>query len=306
MYHAINKTALVYQQMSFYEVTKTLTDFGGELNGTQFTDQVRDNSSIATPCVGTFHTVNTNAVKIIFTAALSAAESTALDTLISNYVYAAPGLLNEVVISENPGQRRTEGYFDVKSYKVACGPNQISSVDIMFKYGIEVQGIHLFTKGTEDNDTVSVQVFPFIPNATPYQSTFGVLTADANIGDTVLNVSSPILSLFRVGFFMFLKTMDNDDDVGRAFKVDLVNNQITLENPLTKAYTAGDALTMAISMMDRKHVPPMDRESLYGSFNNRSSYISAYSIIRACYHNVHLSNSKLFIADVEYRYADPS
>lgn len=290
--------------MTFHMITKSkLTDFNNTLNPSQLHDLVVSQTSITTPFAGVF--VNGDTVSFAFTDPLSSPELDALNALIASYHYVAPRPDNEVVVAETTNERRTEGFFSVKSYKISALPNQITSTDIVFPYGIEAQGIHLITMGQPDNDTISVRMFPKLPGAAPFQNTFGVLAANVDAGDTVIPVASPALYGFRTGFRLLIGNNDLSSDVGMSSNVDYTNGTITLENPLTTGYTAGTPVQVGVTMMDRKHVPPFNTSNAYGSFNILSSYIGKESIVRVCYNNTSLTETRTFIADLEYRYADP-
>lgn len=85
-------------------------------------------------------------------------------------------------------------------------------------------------------------------------TTVGALTADADAGSTVLNVSSTVTDNIVVGHHLTLTDGANTDELGRVTAIDTVNDQVTVETATTNAFAAATPTYVQMTIMMIEHI----------------------------------------------------
>jgi hypothetical protein len=137
-----------------------------------------------------------------------------------------------------------------------------------------------FMAGTEHvGDSMNVMIDP--------DRVIGILTADANIGDTELSVSSagfahPALS---PGLEIKLDDTSNSEDLGRITGVDSVNFKLHVENGLTQNFLAGTQVIINVCIVKDAMVSQTKKAYIMGSKGIKSKELPSDIVMRFRYKN---------------------
>ena len=187
-------------------------------------------SSIVT-AVQTVQTNDTE-VGIVFKDALSATDQTILTALVAAHegvpLAKEPEIVRVFEDSSLLGDAKYQA--TTVTVDVAAGADTISTATITFPLPISLYSASWLHDSNMDTDVV---------NITAGENTIiGALTANASIGDTVLSVQKSVIENTQTGYNLNLWDGVNTNDLGRVLAIDTVNDQITIETPLTTAFTA--------------------------------------------------------------------
>lgn len=207
---------------------------------------------------------------------------------------------NRIVETRNPSSVTiseesvaTGGKYACACLKFTAPGNTITSESISFPMIISVLNGQLAVSSDMIGDSI---VWTVAPN-----TTVGALTANANIGDTVLNVSSTVTDNIQIGFDVTLTDGVNTDECGPVVAVDSVNGTITVQTALLYNFSA---VSPTYVQMTIKYV---DIElAIEGYFVIAGHKIGSASLPSnvpiTCYYNNTTMNSKRVVAYIEYLY----
>lgn len=141
------------------------------------------------------------------------------------------------------------------------------------------------------NDSIRVITSP--------NTVIGVITTDANISDTILNVSPTVLQYAAVGYDIKITHGIVTQELGRVKNVNTSNSQITVETPIsTSDFVTGSYLTLnAISI--RNHVFNYVGLHKFGAKGNRTKRIFA-TMPTTLYYTNQSVDPKPFYLRLEY------
>lgn len=150
----------------------------------------------------------------------------------------------EKVIINEESANKTGGYFKIESQAFDAPPNTITTYDFSYPIKMGVLAIKVPTNDNQEGDIMSVFLAP--------NTTIGVITSDANIGDTILNVSQTVINNIALGFYVNITDFVNSDELNRVIGINKVNNTITVETPVQTGFTAsGTYVQISINYMDK-------------------------------------------------------
>lgn len=174
-------------------------------------------------------------------------------------------------------------------------PGDISIHDYSYPMDLAIWKTEMMPDDENLGDTVTIAIAP--------DTIVGVLTQDANIGDTVLNVSTTVFTSGIVSKGVDIK-LDNtfySEEVGRVSNVDSLNFQITVETPLTQQFVAGSMVRVHICMVRDLEFHRSDKKVKVGDKGFKSKTLPAGTVIRGIYKNNDGLAKKLY-ATLEYYY----
>lgn len=191
----------------------------------------------------------------------------------------------KVLINEEsvPGQ----GCFKSESIKLSMAPNQVLVFDKTWPFDISPLAVTALCNEKHSGDSLQVDVSP--------NRTIGVLTADCNIGDTEITVSSTVIQYIKTGFLCKITDGVNISDLGLVINVDYKLNQISVETPLTSAFLASSPTYINMSV---RFLGPHDlggRPFTIGSTKIGASFVPKNEIVRMTYTNKSPSYKDLYI-----------
>lgn len=153
-------------------------------------------------------------------------------------------IIDEVSTSNITVNEDTDGYFETTtvSMLIPSGlPGSVTEHDVSWPMNILVWNTHITPTTPMIDDSMSVIASP--------ETIIGVLTVGTNIGDTVLNVNSTVIDNAYGGFLVTLDDGVNKDVVNRISGIDSINSQITVETPLSYAYSPGTPFKISIYLL---------------------------------------------------------
>lgn len=166
--------------------------------------------------------------------------------------------------------------------------------EIIFPMDIYIYQIKMFPYSHYSNeDIVDVIINP--------DYVCGALTADANIGDTVFNISETVFKYAtRPGWFIVTCNDGvNTENVGRVVGIDRTNNTITVENALTVAFNTGTLIQIDYYMMYKFEIFTTKNGIQSGASRIGGSLVYANTPIRLTYSNK-TDVPKTFLTQLEY------
>lgn len=260
-------------------VTKSkASDFGGLFNGNQMRDLIEADATITTVLL---HIIVTgDVIDMIFGAALSGAESTALDTIISNYTYVAPTpTVTEVKIMEE--EVKTGGRYRLVSHRFTAAASTTTTSDLSFPYDINV--VNGVTEGEAAHklDTFSVHVSP--------GTTIGTLTADATDTDTTVTVGDTVLENTFVGGHVDLTDGTNTTALLLIVGKDTTAKTLTMSTAIGHNFTAATPTYVRFTRVYADTVCVGSNQVDMGGNKIGATYIPKNTVIRFLYTNTQAS-----------------
>lgn len=272
--------------------TKSLaTDFSNQLNASQLQTNLEQEPLITKLLIGIM--MNNDDVDIIYAENLPAAEETALDNIVTNYVYKAPDISNQVLVKEE--DIKTGGHFQVKTIHVTAAANETKLHDISWPHDVNILSVSLYSTADMVGDKVSALIAP--------NTTIGAITADVATTDTTFTVQSSVVQNIRIGYLVTITDLTNTDECGVVTAIDLGAFTITVETAPTNAYLAATPtyIQMTVQMMVQHEMPGFDFVLILGESKIGASHIPANTTVRIKYENSTAAQKDL-IACVEYLY----
>jgi hypothetical protein len=153
-----------------------------------------------------------------------------------------------------------------------------------------------FAAGSEHiGDQIEIEVAPDL--------TIGALTADVNIGDTVLNVSSSVFDIVKKGYDVHLDDgVQAQERLGRCADFDRIAGTVTVETASTKAFSAATPTTVQISVyVTRGLVIYQPGRYVVGESKIGGTLVPANRVVRMWYYNAD-GTSKNFAVHFDYLY----
>ena len=206
-------------------------------------------------------------------------------------------IVNE--ISENTTTIKEEetptgGHFIQECWAFDCPANTETSYDIAYPYPVSSSGLFFETALNHKGDVLNCIMAP--------DAIIGTITSNVAIGDTIIHVSSTVLTYISVGFSvkLFNGTQHSCETV--VINKNLVNSTLTLQTPINLEFIASSPtfVKMYRYIVKNFEIGEPSRH-IIGSTKIGASYIPANTIARVKYQN-NGSESKRFIIRSEMLY----
>lgn len=267
------------------------SDFSGQINLTQFQNTIEKDVSITTSLLKT--ELQGDDVSVWFVSALSGAEQTALNNIVSVYAYEPELNVETVELLEE--EIKTGGHFQIKTVNFTAPATAVHSVDVSWPHPIGVLSVALYCKQANAGDKVTVVVAP--------DTIIGAIGANVAVSDTTFVVGSTVLQNLHVGYLVNLFDGVNSEDCGVMVSKDLSNSTITVSQGSTQAFSAASPtyVRMGVCMMDHHELPALDTVLKFGESKVGASHIPAGTTVRVLYDNQTAEQQDL-VACVEYLY----
>lgn len=122
--------------------------------------------------------------------------------------------------------------------------------------------------------------------AAPY-TTVGAITSNVTAGDTVINVSSGVITYMKVGYRVTLTDGTNTDELGYCREVNSISNTITVGTAAAHSFAAATPTYVQFSIGFTRapillHTP---REYVFGGGKMGASYVPKGAVNRIIYTN---------------------
>lgn len=136
---------------------------------------------------------------------------------------------NEVTISQKNAS--VNGKFHIESiYMGSCLPGELTTLIHTFDVTMSLHSLNFALNQASNGDLFSIQINPDTP--------LGLITSNASIGDTKINISKNILPYMHPGFYLTLTDGINTDGPYKILSFDSNANTVTLKKALTYNYLA--------------------------------------------------------------------
>ena len=205
------------------------------------------------------HTINENLTTIVATVS-------------SNQVEVTSGT---IIAQEN-----SNGYFETGHIEIAIPsgtPGTITSHDVTWPMDILLWRTLITPTTDMVGDYISVVASP--------NTTIGVLTAPASIGDTTFNVNSTVTANMKRGFLVNLYDGVNNNILGRCTNVNVKAGTITVQTATTNSFSAGTTYVQ-IGVFTLKDIFIADTATIdIGSKGAKGKLVNAGMILRVYYTN---------------------
>ena len=199
---------------------------------------------------------------------------------------------NKVVVQEE--EVPTGGNFRIESVTFDIPAGQTHAENKSWNYNVSVLDVFYVSTSDHVGDNIEIIVAP--------DTTIGVITANVDIGDTVINVSQTVIDYTMVGYNINLNDGVNNDNLGPVTSIDKDNLTITCTNPTTNAFSAVSPtyVVQNIYMLrDFEIGPPFHIPIGDGKIGGSS--IPAGTVVRVNYTNNGIV-TKRFVPYIEYLY----
>lgn len=180
----------------------------------------------------------------------------------------------------------TGGFFRSQGFVITTPSGQTNTLDVSWKYPVGVLTSKIQTDSTDIGNMVDAIVGP--------NTIVGILTTDAAVGDTVLNVNSTVTANAHLG----LEILINGEIVGEVISIE--TDTITITEPLAKAYANGSFVggqKRIIKAFNLGYLQGCD----IGNSKIGATYVPTGVITRIIYRN-NLQEEKALKFNVEYLY----
>lgn len=191
------------------------------------------------------------------------------------------GAVNEAAVKIDQEDIPTQGYYRLYGFQftAATGPNIDTSYDVTFPYPVNILTVTLEAGDENIGDIVNAVVGP--------GTVIGVITADVSIGDTIINVSSTVLSIIKMGFQATLSDGTQTDALGEVTNIDLINNQITVASAATLSFSASSPTYVQMTVLRvTNYYIHNTNATPWGNGSYGGSYLPANVIGRVIYTNM--------------------
>ena len=189
----------------------------------------------------------------------------------------------KVIAKEN-----SDGYFETTHVEMnipSGTPGDVSPNDVTWPMDILLWRTLITPTSDMIGDYISVVASP--------ETTVGVLTAPLVGGETVLNVNSTVTANMWRGFLVNIFDGVNKDVLGRCTNVDIGAGTITVETPVTNAFSAGTTYVQ-IGVFVLKDIYIADTSTIdIGLKGAKGKLIEANMILRVLYTNNSGTNKTL-------------
>ncbi len=210
----------------------------------------------------TGHTVNTNSVQII-------------NTVQSN----------EVVINQENNAPANRFY--VEALTVSSAGIGTTTASYTFNASISLYSLTIAVPTVTFGDKVSLSLNPNTP--------LGLITANVTAGDLVINVSSAVTKYIFPNMYIKLSDGTNTDANFKVISQNLVNNQITLLNPITNNYSSTNT-QIYLTYYAMYELPiVINKMYKFGSELINARNVPAGSVARVDYYNADASSKNIVI-----------
>lgn len=187
--------------------------------------------------------------------------------------------LVEILEQDNDPQRRLAGRYQITTLNMDVpegAPGEVTTKDFTFPIPISVLAAQLLATDNTVGDTVNFEVAP--------DTVIGILTANADVNDSLFIVSPTVSENTFVGAFLVITDGQSLDDLGRVLKV--ADNTVVTENVTTNAYSATSPtyVRQTVRMAHNFQVAAPGRVEI-GETKIGSSFIPANVVLRLRYEN---------------------
>lgn len=190
-------------------------------------------------------------------------------------------IVNTVTEDTRIVKESTNGYYQSEAIAMnipAGSTGDISSQDFTWPIDIQIWKNDLIALDNQIGDVVSVVINP--------DTNIGTLTSDANIGQTILNVSPTVTTIAVKGFNVALTDGVTKNELGLITYVDKVNSQITVSTPLTNNFLASAPTYVQISVVIVKNQPILKADTMFfGLKGLKYMEFAATDVMRVYYTN---------------------
>jgi hypothetical protein len=190
------------------------------------------------------------------------------------------------------GGSTTQGYFQTsgKTVNIPAAVGQTITVTT-FPYPIAPNYVVFLPTPNNAGDTVSIRTLPV---------TLGVLTAQANAGTRLVDMTIVPQVIFELGFLLQLTNGATTEIPGQIIAFDTTTNEATLSGPLVNTYPVGS--TVSVSAIRVNNMPLVNTNNIeVGSNRITSRDVPANTSFQIIYTNNN-GLSKTFSWYSEYMY----
>ena len=192
-----------------------------------------------------------------------------------------------------------QGFYQARSSKVivpAGNAGDITTYDFSHPMDISILEIGFNTTSNMVGDEISFVALP--------ETQIGVLTQDANISDTVLNVPSTTVNLPNLvkGMEIVIENVNNNptkEDLGRITAINKDTFQITVETASSQLFAAGTLVKINTYPLRNFVIQKADSEHTFGRKGVGAREIPANGVTRVVYTNNN-GQAKTFYINTEY------
>lgn len=188
-------------------------------------------------------------------------------------------ILESISTATFRAEENSEGYFETTHVVVNIPigtPGDITEHDVTWPMDITLWKTLLTPTSDMIGDSITVLAAP--------ETTIGVCTVNANIGDTTITVNSTVISNIQRGFLVTLFDGVNKNICGRCTAIDTVNGTITFQTPLTHNFLAGTYVQISIYVINNLRIIDTNTVDM-GAKGFKGKMINAGLILRIYYTN---------------------
>lgn len=205
----------------------------GTKNGVIATDALSAEITASTIATALDYVVTVgDAVEIWFKAAISGIDQTTLTLIVSMHegepLKPEP---TEVVVREEIYKTQSQYRAKGLNLNITALQGEKNWVDLSFPYHCNIFSCQYIHKDYMEGDVIDVIIAP--------DTLIGAITANVDIGDTVINVQPTVIDNLKIGYRVNLFTGVTSEEIGECIAIDSVNNQITVSKAATMPYMAG-------------------------------------------------------------------
>lgn len=230
----------------------------------------------------------------IFRAELPDADEDILNLIVSTHngeMERNPELVKIAEEDYKAAEVATQGHFQSTVIDIETTGDEVVEKDISFPYPVSLFSAEWLVDAEHKGDRSEFHIAP--------NTIVGAIIAPVDISSNEFSVSPTVLENMQLGYHI---KIGSSDDLGRVSKIDLVNKTISVENPVSEAFDAGEYVKMTIKVVDYWRFTATGFNSV-GESKIGASYIPPNTILRMVYYNENeIMTKKIFGISIDYMY----
>lgn len=175
----------------------------------------------------------------------------------------------------------TFGYFQSQSYVMDIPAGNIGDttiMDITWPLDVQIWKSDLIPLSNQIGDTIYTIISP--------NTTVGLLTSDANIGQNIITVSDTVIANVANGFDITLTNGTITENLGQIIHINTSTKQLTMEKTLTQNFLTSTPTYVQFSYIMVKNQVIVNTDTIkYGEKGLKYKLLPANTIMRILYKN---------------------
>jgi hypothetical protein len=191
-------------------------------------------------------------------------------------------IVNTISQQQFTALENSDGWYQATSFVMdipAGATGTVYTKDTSWPADIIIWQTDIYTDNTIDGtgDVIDLIAAP--------DTIIGAITVGANIGDTVLNMSPTVFGILTRGIDITITDGTNRNELGYVISINIINNTVTVQNPLTNNFAPGSLIYLNIHTIRHLYVNKLVNRYNFGKKGFKGKIVPANTCLRLCYTN---------------------